>query len=46
MQASRPLKTGQARRLPAGVTPTIRNLESLTTSTFVMSAFKDFMERK
>lgn len=40
-QPAKTMKTGEALWLPAGVTPTIRNLESLTTSAFVLIAFKD-----
>jgi hypothetical protein len=40
-EPAKTLKTGEVLWLPAGVIPTIRNLESLTTSAFVLIAFKD-----
>lgn len=40
-QPAKTMKTGEALWLSEGVTPTIRNLESLTTSAFVLIAFKD-----
>jgi hypothetical protein len=40
-QPAKAMKTGEALWLPAGATPTIRNLVSLTTSAFLLIAFKD-----
>jgi hypothetical protein len=44
-EPAKTLKTGEALWLPAGVTPTIRNLECLTTSAFVLIAFKDSISK-
>lgn len=44
-QPAKTMKTGEALWLPAGVIPTIRNLESLTTSAFVLIAFKDSVQK-